>query len=315
MDEGSGNVFIDHSGNGNNAVIQNTGNVFWSEGVIGLAVNMNGFAGRFGLAPHSPSLETSEALSISAWVKPNIVGRLTVISKADGNGFELWLDNNGQIEFRLNRGNNGAAYRLLSNYNYSGDVGKWIHLAATFDGTTSRIFVNGIEDTTASYATFTIGTTSGNLVIGALGTIQRFNGALDDIRLYRRALTGSEISELFANENAIARISESAVKGQLDQEVQMEFSGINPEDNIYGFKVYPNPVEDRLHIQMNTREEFKVEVLVYDMLGRQYINRSAVIEDGEIVLDLTPVRMASGTYLLILNQGQGIMNQIRFIKK
>jgi hypothetical protein len=193
-------VLIDDSGNGNDADIQNTSGITWSQGVIGLAVNLTGQGGRFAIAPHSSTLEINEAISISAWVKPNTVGRNTIISKADGNGFELWLDINGQIEFRLNRGNNGAAYRLLSNYNYTGDVGTWIHVTATFDGTTSRIFINGIEDISATYAPFTIGTASGNLVIGALGNIQRFNGAIDDLRLYGRALSDAEISGLFDGE-------------------------------------------------------------------------------------------------------------------
>ncbi|WP_194977209.1 LamG domain-containing protein, partial [Aquiflexum lacus] len=81
-------------------------------------------------------------------------------------------------------------------YNYSGDLGEWIHVAATFDGTTSRIFVNGTEDVSSIYAPFNIGTSSGDLVIGAVSTIQRFNGAIDDLRLYGRALEVSEIFEL-----------------------------------------------------------------------------------------------------------------------
>ncbi|SMD46299.1 Por secretion system C-terminal sorting domain-containing protein [Aquiflexum balticum DSM 16537] len=314
MDEGSGNVLIDHSGNGNNATIQNTANVFWEPGIIGLAVNFNSWSGRYGVAPHSQSLEIAEALSIVSWVKPRSVGRNTIISKADGNGFELWLDQNGQIEFRLNRGNNGAAYRLLSNYNYTGDVGEWIHVAATFDGTTSRIFINGIEDISATYSPFTIGTASGDLTIGALGTIQRFNGAIDDLRLYGRALDISEITDLYTNASNIARKSAGSVKGQINDEAQLSIE--DPEnDAMFGFKIYPNPVEDRLHIHLNSREEIPVDIVVYDMMGRQYINRSAVPENGEIVLDLAPVRMAAGTYLLILDQGQGRMKQVKFIKK
>ncbi|SMD46300.1 Por secretion system C-terminal sorting domain-containing protein [Aquiflexum balticum DSM 16537] len=314
MDEGSGNVLIDHSGNGNNATIQNTANVFWEPGIIGLAVNFNSWSGRYGVAPHSQSLEIAEALSIVSWVKPTSVGRNTIISKADGNGFELWLDQNGQIEFRLNRGNNGAAYRLLSNYNYTGDVGEWIHVAATFDGTTSRIFINGIEDISATYAPFTIGNPSGDLTIGSLGTIQRFNGAIDDLRLYGRALDISEITDLYTNASNIARKSEGSVKEQINDEAQLSIE--DPEnDAMFGFKIYPNPVEDRLHIQLNSREETTVGVMVYDMMGRQYINRSAVPENGEIVLDLAPVRMAAGTYLLILDQGYGSKKHIKFIKK
>ena len=315
MDEGSGNVLVDHSGNGNDAVLQNNNNVTWSMGVIGLAVNLTGQSGRFGIAPHSTSLEIEKELSISAWVKPAVVGRSTIISKADGNGFELWLDNEGRIEFRLNRGNNGTSYRLLSNYNYTVDLGKWIHVAATFDGTSSKIFVNGVEDISASYAPFTVGTTSGNLVIGALGTVQRFNGAIDDLRLYGKTLGTSEINDIFNNENIIFRTYESSIKGQKQNDDLTKVPEKVSEDTQFGFKVYPNPVEDRLHIQMNSREDVPVEIRVYDMMGRQYIIRSGVPDNGEIVLELKQVRMAGGTYLLYVNQGQGRFKQIKFIKK
>ncbi|WP_194976564.1 LamG-like jellyroll fold domain-containing protein, partial [Aquiflexum lacus] len=199
-------------------------------------------------------------------------------------------------------------------YNYSGDLGEWIHVAATFDGTTSRIFVNGTEDVSASYAPFNIGTTSGDLVIGAVGTIQRFNGGIDDLRLYGRALEVSEITDLYSNASNIARKSDGSAKGQIIDETQLSIEG-SGTDALFGFKIYPNPVEEQLHIQLNSREEFPVEVVVYDMMGRQYINRSAVPENGEIVLDLAPVRMAAGTYLLIVDQGQGRMKQVKFIKK
>ncbi|MCL6261770.1 LamG domain-containing protein, partial [Aquiflexum sp. TKW24L] len=139
----------------------------------------NGSTNRFALVPHNPTLEIPNGLSIAAWVKPNVLHRGTILNKSDGNGFEFWLDNNGQLEFRLNRGTNGNTYLIRSNYNYSGDLGKWIHVAATFNGTEIIIYVNGVANITKTYAPFTIGTTSGNLILGALGTVQRFNGGLD----------------------------------------------------------------------------------------------------------------------------------------
>ncbi|WP_194974084.1 T9SS type A sorting domain-containing protein, partial [Aquiflexum lacus] len=155
---------------------------------------------------------------------------------------------------------------------------------------------------------------AGDLVIGAIGTVQRFKGAIDDLRLYGRALDVSEITDLYSNETNVLRKSEGSAKGQITDEAQLSVE--DPEiDTLFGFKIYPNPVEDRLHIQLNSREETTVEVVVYDMMGRQYLNRSVVPDNGEIVLDLAPLRMSAGTYLLILDEGQGRLKQIKFIKK
>ncbi|MCS4436937.1 CotH kinase family protein, partial [Aquiflexum gelatinilyticum] len=237
LDEGSGNTLIDHSGNGYNAIIQNTTGISWSPGVIDLGINLNGSWGRYALVPHQPNLELPNALTISTWVKPNILGRHTIISKADGNGFELWLDISGKIEFRLNRGNNGTAYRILSNFNYSTELGKWIHLAATFDGSIMRVFVNGNLDAITSFPQFGIGTSSGDLVIGALGTIQRLNGSLDDLRLYNRSLSDSDINALFIGEPTLPGVPSltspaSGTEFPLGQEVELEWSA-SPQAESY----------------------------------------------------------------------------------
>jgi hypothetical protein len=247
LDEGSGNTLIDHSGNGYNAIIQNTTGITWSPGVIDLGINLNGSWGRYALVPHQPNLELPNALSISTWVKPNTLGRHTIISKADGNGFELWLDISGKIEFRLNRGNNGTAYRILSNFNYSSELGKWIHLAATFDGRIMKIFVNGNLDAITSFPQFGIGTSSGDLVIGALGTIQRLNGSLDDLRLYNRSLSDSDINALFIGEPALPGVPNltspsSGTEFPLGQEVELKWSA--------------SPQAERYQIQLAFDEDF-----------------------------------------------------------
>ncbi|MCH6201894.1 malectin domain-containing carbohydrate-binding protein [Aquiflexum sp. LQ15W] len=313
MDEGSGNIFIDHSGNGNNGTIQNTTAVFWSEGIIGQAVNLNGLSGRFAIVPHNPSLEIDQAITISAWVKPSEVGWSTIMSKSDGNGFDLSLRNNGIIEFRLNRGNNGTAYRLFSNYNYSSDLGKWIHVAATFDGTTSRIFINGIEDASASYPPFSIGTTSGNLVIAALGTIQRFKGSLDDLRLYGKALLGFEILEIYSNQNMQARKMDVLDKKYSKENQEITASSNNEEIN-NELKIYPNPVRDNLVILINKQDPI-VELAIYDMMGKQILLNTIKTENGIIFLDLANLQMSAGTYLLFLNIENAEFKKFKFIKK
>jgi hypothetical protein len=46
-----------------------------------------------------------------------------------------------------------------------------------------------------------------------------------------------------------------------------------------------------------------------------YVNQSTVTENGEILLDLKQSRMAAGTYLLMLDMGNGRFTQVKFIKK
>lgn len=79
--------------------------------------------------------------------------------------------------------------------------GEWHFVGATFDGSTSSIWVDGILK--ASKQT-TYNTTGNNNFIGRpnddpsnAGTETYFNGNIDDVRIYNRALTPEEIQQLY----------------------------------------------------------------------------------------------------------------------
>jgi Concanavalin A-like lectin/glucanases superfamily/TIR domain len=77
--------------------------------------------------------------------------------------------------------------------------GSWHHLVATFDGVNHRLYLDGVLQGTAPLTTNTILNTY--LFIG--GPIQSvvtfFNGSIDELRIYDRALSAQEVSQLFSN--------------------------------------------------------------------------------------------------------------------
>ena len=80
-------------------------------------------------------------------------------------------------------------------------IGIWTHLAATHDGTTARIYVNGSQVTSQNSSDVFKADTSKLTICGnqndASGTIaERWNGLVDDLQLYNRALTATEIASL-----------------------------------------------------------------------------------------------------------------------
>ena len=68
----------------------------------------------------------------------------------------------------------------------------WIHLAATYDGSALRLYVNGVLVATKP-AIGSITTTNLPLHIGGDALNEWFNGRLDDVRVYNRTLTPAEI--------------------------------------------------------------------------------------------------------------------------
>ena len=75
-------------------------------------------------------------------------------------------------------------------------LGTWTHLATTYDGTTLRVYVNGVQVGSLA-ATGTIASSTGQVTIGGNSVWgEYFAGAVDDVRIYNRALSAAEITSL-----------------------------------------------------------------------------------------------------------------------
>jgi hypothetical protein len=202
MDEGSGAVLFDSSGHGNSAVI--IGSPTWVSGIKGMALQITG--SQYAMAADNSNLDLSDEITIAAWIKPNSAGNQSIIKKAitsgySVDGYELSLAAAGSSHdhrpyIRFNQATHGDTYALYANSQYPSDGNTWMHIAATYDGDTMKIYINGILDNIVP-AAFLINTNSLSLGIGAQsdGT-NRYSGALDDIRIYSYALNASEINSL-----------------------------------------------------------------------------------------------------------------------
>ena len=140
-------------------------------------------------------------LTIALWMKADDfdVNDARFVSKATGvnEGDHYWMVstiNGTALRFRLKAG--GSTTTLASS---TGQIsaGTWYHIAVTYDGSQMRIYKNGTQ--IASVAkTGTINTSSS--VPAALGNQPQggraFDGLLDDVRIYNRALSQAEIQAL-----------------------------------------------------------------------------------------------------------------------
>ena len=100
----------------------------------------------------------------------------------------LWVDHIANHHFLTL----GGSYSSYLDSGKSPVTAKWQNIAATYDGTTARYFVDGVE--VASRAAPTVGS-SDTWRIGAYGASPGgfFDGVIDDVRIYNRALAPGEI--------------------------------------------------------------------------------------------------------------------------
>lgn len=96
-------------------------------------------------------------------------------------------------------------WNLDYNFAFSFGVGTWRHLVITYDGTTEYYYVDGQLRNTYSHPTFKLLLNPTIFSVGARissppssGVVELFNGAFDEIRIYNRALSSSEVSTLYA---------------------------------------------------------------------------------------------------------------------
>jgi hypothetical protein len=187
----------DSSGRGNNGTLQSGAALGTGQNGGGLQI---GASGQRMEVPDSASLDIAQAITIAAWIKPSTSGTQYVVNKAgksSTDGFELSLSASGTVFVRFNENSSGNTYRVDSSTNYPTNGNTWMHVVATYDGTTIRLYINGQEQASKA-ASFTIGTNNLPLSIGSgEGGYRSMLGAIDDVLVADRALSTSEILSLY----------------------------------------------------------------------------------------------------------------------
>jgi subtilase family serine protease len=198
FDEGSGSTAHDSSGNANTGIVTNLvgSPITWAAGVMGQALHFDHHT-KVSVS-NSPSLNPFSGITISAWVNADSWGSgistPRILEKgASDNQYELFSTSSGQLEFLLPGVNNGA---LVAN---APSPASWHHLAATFNGSSVNLYVDG-QIAAQQAANGVLAITSDALAIASdpsASVNSLFSGTMDDVRVYGRALSAAEIAQLY----------------------------------------------------------------------------------------------------------------------
>jgi hypothetical protein len=195
LDEGSGLVASDSSGNGNDGTIGGSPN--WiAAGKIDGALEFNGTDCYINVGNGS-SLQIRDEITIAFWIKSSGFGSngwAAIISKGDGSWRMSRSANTGSS---LHMGVGGTTVAGNTYFDATTEVtdNEWHHGAGVYDGSRAIIYIDGVEDASIS-ATGQLASASQDVLIcdNADYSGQRLLAAtLDDIQLYNRALTPDEI--------------------------------------------------------------------------------------------------------------------------
>ncbi|NIO44637.1 MAG: hypothetical protein GTN36_03745 [Candidatus Aenigmarchaeota archaeon] len=200
FDEGSGIKVHDSSDYENDGTIYGNG-ISWTDGKFGSALDFPGTDERYVAVSDSPSLDITDEITIEAWIYPEKIddtGSPYIVSKNYDHPDEM------TYAFLIHYSPVGQITGVLNEININGikilSTNQWYHVAMSWNGNLAKIFVNGNKTGETTFA----GPLTPNdyrLVVGArndggtpptLNTYRQFNGTIDNLRIYNKALTPAE---------------------------------------------------------------------------------------------------------------------------
>lgn len=235
MDDATSTIVSDLSGGGNNGTMSSfsnpsTGTSGWGNGKRGKALVFDGANDRVSLGQNkiNTQLQGASGVTISTWIKYD-----TLTSGQDDNTIFTHGINIGANGSYLNlRGDAGSEGKINAIFRSgAGDTlqrkssaiqlvaGRWYHVVsvADFPNDLSYIYIDGVLSGGAQATTFTNNTyVGGTASVGtdSIGTdldgIAPFDGTIDDVRIYKRALSAAEIASLYRSGQVATNASQNS---------------------------------------------------------------------------------------------------------
>ncbi|ASK31453.1 hypothetical protein CEY12_15635 [Chryseobacterium sp. T16E-39] len=274
-------------------------------------------AGQFNLS--------GNALTFEGWVKVNAfksafpyISSVMGIEVGDNNSAILRFGDgnlaNNKLQFILSFGSS----QIKLNSNTGLNTNTWYHIAATYDGTSMKIYINGTLDAS--------NTATGNFNANGILYLARnydnsrtLNGFLDEFRVWKKALTAQEIMNdkcnIAANTTGLEanwKMDEGSGSGALDATTNTHFATlINMSNSNWttdvpcsslavrdvalekGNNIYPNPVKKGNDIHFVINDRSATEVALYDISGK-LVKKQSIDKDK---ITINTQNLSTGTYI------------------
>ena len=280
----------DMSGNNNNGTI--IGGVTPTTDQFGnpnKAMQFNGVDGYIEV-PNSTSLQSpSSASTLAAWLYidgfpgTEVAGMIQKTNSTFygqyGLSYQAWGSNVGIYYYHET---SGGGVQLFASITLA--LSTWYFVAATFDGNTATIYLDGVPIETGTLAG-PIVPDNNPLTMGleSPGNNEFLQGKLDEIRIYNRALTPQEILNL------------TGVEDDNNSLVLNDFKL---------FQNYPNPFNPTTTVKYNILEREYITLKIYDIMGNEI---STLVNEekpsGSYQIHWNAVNLPSGVYFYSLKAG------------
>lgn len=162
--------------------------------------------------PYNAVLAFTSAVTICAWVNPSSMTMQRVVSRYTSAsvdteiwGLDVYQNNCRMLMGKVTMGGlfgNQATYSVDAASGGSVPAGTWSFIAGSWDGSTMRVYVNGVQvgtfARTAAMLTSTTAMSIGADFRGGTTAAEYFDGSIEDVRIYNRALTQPELGTMYS---------------------------------------------------------------------------------------------------------------------
>lgn len=199
FDEGSGTAAADSSGSGYNATLTNFpgDGSGWQSGVLGSSLRFNDGLNTY-VSTNNILLATSSSRSYSLWINriASSSSEMLIAQKMSGSNdcAALWLENGRYLNYMRQ----SALPFQSATYTYNVPE-SWVFLTVTWDDTTAKLYINGSNVSSAAKNTCNNTIQNGFFIGHSVWTSSaaRFNGYMDDVRVYNRTISDAEVFYLY----------------------------------------------------------------------------------------------------------------------
>ncbi|MEF9480017.1 glycosyl hydrolase family 18 protein [Chryseobacterium sp. 1B4] len=295
---------------------------------------------------------SGSALSFEGWIKPSsfksaspYISSIMGTEVSDSNSAFLRLGDaslaNNKLQFVVSI--NNVQQKLASATALNANT--WYHVAATYDGANMKIYINGVLDATKAQ-TGSVNSTGAFNVGYLYNTSRNFNGKIDEVRVWKRALSQTEISQNMCNVSVPAASlaaywkfnegSGSTVQDTSGNGVTLTLTGvdssnwgtdlpcttgssllarnagnqkaINPEQvNVKNqIKLYPNPASKSSSLTVSVPDEYSNGKLTIYDFNGRIVDTKS-LNSGNNQYELS--RISAGNYIVQFESHDGSLKQ------
>ncbi len=189
LDDTFGTIATDASGNEHTGVLK--GGPTWTTGMRGSALTFDGKDDFVDLGDPQDLPSGRAVRSICAWAKTDTVAagwRWIVAYGTGGQGQAMFIGANGNALL-------GGGYADDLQLSSFWSPGVWHHICLTYDGITARLYADG-RQVTSSPRTWNLVLNRAHIGRQVNDAAEFWDGSIDDVRIYRRALPQSDIQAI-----------------------------------------------------------------------------------------------------------------------